>query len=835
MALIGQELGNYDSSLRLYQAALGLFKRLYGPENIHVATCLHNIASVYQQQGDYAEALAFYNRSLVLKRKYLGSEHSEIGGALNNLGSVYSQQGKYAAAIEHYQSALGVYAKAYGADHPDTAVALNNLALVYGHQEKYSNALIVLQRSLRISQTLFGMDHPRVASILHNIAATYDLQGEDAEALKIYNQSLNMTERFLGHYHPKVAAILQNIVANNLKRKDLALAIVNEAETLRRQRPYFRLQYWDAQHQDALRMMYLNRFATELFHSLCGEVDASRLEVPKYLGAAQLVLNKALLEEIRTTQSALEVEAEGDMRGLRQEHQLALINLANLAEKKFSPVELVKRRHYIEEKLRNLEVKLAERTELTSQTITQRDLTFVEVSQYIPVQACLVDLVRYMRFDYTVKTNEWKETRYAAYLTFPPVKNSTNVVVERVDLGEAAPIDQAVQLICRRMGAGQYRAQDLTAALRRLTELVYMPMARHLTNVSHLIICPDGQLSRVPFEMLPLPPFDSQSRYLVQEKTISYVGSGREIARLAQPGTKPKTNAAVVMGNPDFDLDIKTKAEQAANSSGTNRGNRQEETPYSILGAEEASLLALPAMRRAPTLSRAYGGLRFTPLRGAEEEAKSAATLLGPDCLLRVGKDAREAELKALVSPRVLHLATHGFFLSDQEFLRINTGLDLLPIGNVSARRMPGQNDWENPMIRCGLALAGANHARQITNAIAEDGLLTGMEAALLNLQGTELVILSACDSGSGEVQIGEGVMSLRRAFRIAGAESVLASHWKVNDKATSLLMTEFMRRWRSGEPRGKAWREAQLSLLQSKDFSNPFFWAAFTLTGQWR
>jgi CHAT domain-containing protein len=114
-------------------------------------------------------------------------------------------------------------------------------------------------------------------------------------------------------------------------------------------------------------------------------------------------------------------------------------------------------------------------------------------------------------------------------------------------------------------------------------------------------------------------------------------------------------------------------------------------------------------------------------------------------------------------------------------------------------------------------------------------GLLTGLEASLLNLQGTELVILSACVSGTGEVKIGEGVMSLRRAFRIAGAQTVLASHWKVSDKATSQLMTEFIRRWRSGEPRAKAWREAQLSLLHSNEFKNPYFWAAFTLTGQWR
>ena len=209
--------------------------------------------------------------------------------------------------------------------------------------------------------------------------------------------------------------------------------------------------------------------------------------------------------------------------------------------------------------------------------------------------------------------------------------------------------------------------------------------------------------------------------------------------------------------------------------------------------------------------------------------------MLGDDCVLRLGPEAREAELKAVVSPRVLHLATHGFFLSDQELKRTNglTSDSLLSKG-LARRRSLGE-DWENPLVRCGIALAGANHAGQITNAVAEDGLLTGLEASLINLQGTELVILSACDSGAGEVKIGEGVMSLRRAFRIAGAQTVLASHWKVSDKATGRLMTEFMRRWRSGEPRAQAWREAQLCLLRSKEFANPYFWAAFTLTGQWK
>ena len=253
------------------------------------------------------------------------------------------------------------------------------------------------------------------------------------------------------------------------------------------------------------------------------------------------------------------------------------------------------------------------------------------------------------------------------------------------------------------------------------------------------------------------------------------------------------------MGNPDFDFDL-------ANARSLNSA---------------VQLAGGPSTLRS--LSRDYDGLKFKPLPGAEAEARNVAKLLGDNAVLYLGADAREAELKAMQSPRILHLATHGFYFPDQEFNQ--------------TRRLPyakGNNNWENPMVRCGIALAGANHAMQVTNALAEDGLLTGLDASILNLQGTELVILSACDSGTGEVKIGEGMMSLRRAFLIAGAQTVLASHWNINDNATSQLMTEFMRRWRAGEPRAQAWREAQLELLRSKDFSNPYFWSAFTLTGQW-
>jgi CHAT domain-containing protein len=467
-------------------------------------------------------------------------------------------------------------------------------------------------------------------------------------------------------------------------------------------------------------------------------------------------------------------------------------------------------REKLEAELKSIEEKLASANGLVSQTISESKLSLSEIARRLPPNAALVDFVQYRRYEpkWTGQGYAAYEQRYAAYLTFPLVGDSAEIGVQRLDLGEAASIDDAVTVIGKRFAAEQYHAKDLRPALQRLSELVYVPLAKHLSSVSHLIICPDGQLNRLPFELLQVG-----NKFLLEEKTISYVTSARDLVRLdaAQPKPKIAPQKFVVMGNPDFDFDL-TKTSHA----------------------NSAAQLAA-ATEQLRSLSRDYDGLKFKPLPGAEAEARSVAKLLGNDTVLLLGAEAREADLKMVQSPRVLHLATHGFFLSDQEFRETNLIDSILALAGVAMPRGRTQNEWENPLTRCGIALCGANHAGQITSTVVEDGMLTGLEASLLNLQGTEVVILSACDSGSGEVKNGEGVMSLQRAFRIAGAQTVLASHWKVSDKATSALMTEFIRRWRAGEQRVQAWREAQLSLLRSEEFSDPFFWSAFTLTGEWR
>lgn len=825
-ALATADAGMLESALQEYQVLVTLYERCFGSDHPNFAAGLQNLASLHADVGNITEALALYDRSVGIKVKLLGKDHPDLAMTLCNIAGLQQRQGNLSLAMELYQRAQLILESGLGPQHYSVVVALVGMASVHQERGELRDAERLLRRSLEILEESFGKEHPKTVVALNNLASLYEAEGRTLEAIDLYERGLAVWERSPGAEFQQPITMLWNLALLHMDKRQIAEALIPAAKALRLERAYLVLRYRQATDPEALTAAWQNSISTHLFHSVCALATEMNHRLSRVWGAEQLATNKGLLEEVRTIESSCGSERDPVTRELI-EQRLAL--LAQLETVTASPLDSTNRNSSVrdlEEQMRRTEARLREQVSLPSQRLLEQELTHGTVVQNIPHGAALLDFVHYYRCDFSAVSNGVKEARYAAYVTVPLPAGPMDVLVDRVDIGQAALVDEAIAVVVKRMSAGQFAAKDLSAALQRLSDLVYGPLASYLTNVSHLIICPDGQLSRLPFEML-----SHNGRFLIEDKTITYVGSGREVVRLAQLPSSVKTNAPLVIGNPDFELDLAKSAgteAQASAVSGPPSPDRGETEP------EPWQFAAVNPPQRS--LSRDCRGLRFDSLPGAEAEAREAAKLLGGDAVLWLGAQAREAALKAVISPRVLHLSTHGFYLSDQEFKRTNNLRDdILSLGDSRRRRPWADESWENPMIRCGLALAGANHAGQLTNAVAEDGLLTGLEAALLNLQGTELVVLSACDSGSGDVKIGEGVMSLRRAFRIAGAQTVLASHWKVNDRATARLMTEFMRRWQGGEPRGQAWRQAQLSLLRSADFSNPYFWAAFTLTGQWR
>jgi CHAT domain-containing protein/tetratricopeptide (TPR) repeat protein len=852
-------IGEYDKGISTLQRCLSVTELAFGSASINLVAPLNALALAYLNRGDFDHGRPLLERALRIVEGAPSFMNSQGIDTLNSLGNALLYIGDEDAALKLFSQARDLGEKQFGSTALSVAISLNGLALINQRRGNIAEALALSERSLAIMEKTLGPSHPIVASGLNLISELVERNGDTDRARSMLQRALAIEQKALRPNHPNIGMTFDRLAtlsfkrgnfseAQDLWRKSIAIAdlatpdnpdtcmrlgglgtaeifngdvqkgVAEFVEAWKRLRRFIAGQTVFQKGSSAASLQKQEQFGRDWFNSLCELAPLTTSKSAARSGAEQLAFGKALVEEIETIRAKLTAEGRIQVQALREQADSARMRLMAIPKQEgFAWLRQRtdwqnSERDKVEAELTAIEEKLASASALVSQTVSETKLSLSEIAGCLPPNAALVDFVQHRRYEpkWTGQGYAAHEQRYAAYLTFPLVDESGEIVVERVDLGEAAPIDDAVGVVTKRFAEGQYRAKDLSPAFQRLSELVYVPLAKHLTNVSHLIICPDGQLNRLPFELLPVG-----NKFLLEEKTISYVTSAREIIRLdaaqSKAKTPPQNQKSLVMGNPDFDLDLaKTNPPKVA-------------------------VQLADATEQLRSLSRDYRGLKFKPLQGAEAEARGVAKLLGNDTTLRLGADAREGELKVVQSPRVLHLATHGFFLSDQGFNETNLIDLILALAQLGPPRGRTQNDWENPLTRCGIALSGANHAQQTTNAIAEDGVLTGLEASLLNLQGTGLVILSACDSGSGEIKNGEGVMSLLRAFRIAGAETVLASHWKVNDKATNALMTEFVRRWRSGEPRAQAWREAQLSLLHSKDFSDPFFWAAFTLTGEWR
>jgi CHAT domain-containing protein len=374
-----------------------------------------------------------------------------------------------------------------------------------------------------------------------------------------------------------------------------------------------------------------------------------------------------------------------------------------------------------------------------------------------------------------------------------------------IDLGKAEHIDEMIAAFRAAIAGGERTlrpSEPLPAAnindgadLRRA---VFDPLASALAGRNRLFLCPDGDLTRLPFETLPT----GDGRRLIDDYQISYLGTGRDLLRFGIE-TVGQPASPLVIADPDFDLGI-----AAPVPAGETR----------------------PRGRQSRTLDR--GALHFDPLPGTRGEGEHIAAHLGVQPWLQ--GNALKGRLKVSPSPRILHIATHGFFLEDQKrdakHHHLGVGVAGTMVQSPFGRLSQGM---ENPLLRSGLALAGANTWLQgkPLPAEAEDGILTAEDVSGLDLLGTELVVLSACETGLGAVHVGEGVFGLGRSFVLAGAKTLVMSLWKVPDQQTQELMEDFYRRILMDEPRADALRAAQLAMKEK--YPEPLYWGAFICQGE--
>jgi CHAT domain-containing protein len=435
----------------------------------------------------------------------------------------------------------------------------------------------------------------------------------------------------------------------------------------------------------------------------------------------------------------------------------------------------------LEEQKEKLEAEISRRSAGFYQQ--SHSVTFDAIHSAVPDNAALIEFAIYRPFDpKAIEAKAFGEPRCVAYVLRKQGE------VQWRELGEAKVLAVAIDQL--REALRDPKRQDVRQLARALDEKLMKPVRPLLGDATQLLVSPDGALNLIPYEAL----VDEQNRYLIERFSFAYLASGRDLLRL-QVARDSKSNP-IVVANPAF--------------------GEPELTAMANAGGRGSQLASLGAKRQTVTT-----GSDFAPLGGTTGEAQAIKSLFAEASVL-TGTRATESSLKRVSAPRIMHIATHGFFLTDAP----------VPSNAIAekTRAISASIKIANPLLRSGLALAGANLRQSGT----DDGILTALEASALNLWGTKLVTLSACDTGVGEVKNGEGVYGLRRAFVLAGTETLVMSMWPVSDYVTRELMTAYYRGLKQGQGRGEALRQVQLSMLKRKGRDHPFYWASFIQSGEW-
>jgi CHAT domain-containing protein len=435
-------------------------------------------------------------------------------------------------------------------------------------------------------------------------------------------------------------------------------------------------------------------------------------------------------------------------------------------------------------------------------------VTVEQVQMALATNEVLVELVRFLPVAVSDQKKQGKSAtpntqhvprEYAAIVLNHA---STNPVV--LTLGNAEEIDEQVHRLQAAMRAGEATA-DILAGLYKQ---VWAPLADHIKGYRRVIVGPDGELNFLPFAAL----ITTEGKYLCEQYEIGYVASGRDLIKRFD---EPATNMPSLFGDPAF-------------------GEEERISDYL-----DRSLTFRSAFHDKDR--EALDGVRFPALPGTRKEVDGLKVVFEAVPIrtsVYLGLDATEGQLKSLNRPEILHLATHGYCLPDLKEEMPNR-LRMMSMGErEGTREGPVRN--ENPLLRSGLALTGAGLAlakKAEVGAGKDDGIVTAEEVSSLDLWGTKLVVLSACDTGMGEARAGEGVMGLRRAFVQAGAKNLLMTLWPVQDDATGELMVDYYRKYLKTDDAIGAMNTVQrAAIAKSKaagEQPNPRIWGPFLVSVQ--
>jgi CHAT domain-containing protein len=825
---LGQQ-GRINQAIPLAEQAVKVAEATFGPNDRRTGLSLDELGLLYKNLDDLPDADSCFRRALAIFKAVGGSQSKDAGAVLLNLADLYADHGRWGEAESDFREALTIAVQAYGQNDPHVANVMRDGASLLLDEGKLEPAARVLRGAIAI----YTQAGPAFNSPL---AATYNLagqavadSGDNKVAETLFQKAIDLSEKSDGPNSETYATYLANLADVYRKEQRFTeaeplymrmIAILQQHKSLDdptldevdvnialfyyawdkpdRVASWFdryissRLAQWNANAWTMSEQDRLVYYATlpGTFPIYFSFITKYHERYPELTGK---MYDALLAERGFVAESSASIRA----RLIAGGNRAALSALDRLAQEKaqFAALSSADNRAQVSrlsQQINQTEEALAKVSGTYSQAKTLSGASWRDVQKALQPGEAAVEITKFqVHTGQTFAANRI----YVALVVRPGVKFPQLVVLGDSKQLEGLPLASFRSVVTKTRGITVEAAEGASGSAAPVEASAayyafWKPLEPALAGAQRIYIAADGVLNQIPIGLLS----DPSGKLLLEKYQLRYVNSTRD---LLSPHNTATSKAAILFGDPKFDLG------QAPQSAALG--------PFPASGSQRSIDLT---------------GDPLPPLPGTEVEVTAINKLLrqsGWQTTLYTGDRALKASIQSVRGPRVVHIATHGFFLQDQ------------PGPNKSGGIVHLRSAGDDPMLHSGLFFAGANRTR--SGAVptgGDNGVLTAYEASQLNLQGTELVVLSACETGLGELSNSEGVFGLRRALQEAGAGAVMMSMWSVPDQETQELMALFYAKWLGGLDKPEALRQAQ---LQERDIVRkrygrdlPYYWGAFVL-----
>jgi CHAT domain-containing protein len=794
MAALNLIKGNFTDAEKNINRSTALTQKIFGDSSIRYTECLKLREDLYKKMGEFLKSEESALQKLAIQKKQLGNNHIDLAATISNISLLKFQSTKNVEqSIKYLSDAIEIVKKNIGTDNPQYANQITNLATLYIEAKNFDKASQLLQEANTIWLKVMGSkNNVNTADINMLEGAIFYRQEKFSSAQAKFYEARKLYKSIFSKQHPGYVKASSKLAHTYFVNREYTKSLKIMDEILVTYLNYTKKYFPSLSFNEKAKYWSLIKDDFEFYNALCMKLidknpDLASKMYNNTIATKALLLSSSIKvrERILNSRDEQLINRYNEWIG-KKEYLTGIISLSNETLKQMGVSVAA-----LEKEINQLEKDLSESSELFATNADKRVYTWKDVKNSLENYEYAVEILRYRKFD----THFTDSSVYIALIL-------------------SAVTDKRPEMVVMKNGKeleGKYLHYYRNAA-KNLTEETYSydnfwaPIKEKIVDSALVYLSADGVYNQVNIEAM----LDDSSKYSIDRNDFLLVSNTKDLILSNIKERRQNANKAVLCGNPLFYV-------------GQTSGNEQ------LAVSDRGANIAIKKVKKTDVIAKEIqrdfrSNDEISQLPGTEEEINNLYAYLNTkdwDIKKYVQKTAEEDSIKAIRQPKIFHIATHGFFKED------------ISKDELSGLTASESEFTQNPLLRSGLLLKGAGDVLKSSSILdinSEKGVLTAYEAMNMNLDNTELVVLSACETGLGEIQVGEGVFGLQRSFLVAGANTVIMSLFKVNDEVTQKLMTRFYERWLLTGDKRKAFSEAKKEI--KKAYPQPIYWGSFVMSG---